>query len=139
VFKLKVTRFSENEKQSLSNFTVFDEYECDVLSGYILELPYRNNETGVSRINEGEYNCVKRNSPKYGDHFHVLDVFDRLYILIHVGNYYKNTRGCLLPGDNLIDIDGDGMKDVTNSGDTMGLLNKILPNNFKLIVENKIK
>lgn len=135
--KLEVLRFSENEFQTLSKFIVFDDWNCEVAQGYMLELPDRNNQTSVSRINEGEYDCVKRVSEKYSDHFHVLNVDGREYILIHHGNYYTNTRGCLLPGDGLIDINGDGLKDVVNSKNTMYMLNQVLPNKFKLIIKNQ--
>ena len=135
--RLEVLRFSENEFQTLAKFIVFDDYNCELAQGYILELPDRNNKNSISRINEGVYECVKRNSEKYGDHFHVLNVFDRSYILIHVGNYYTNTRGCLLPGNSLSDINGDGLKDVTGSGVTMKILNDLLPENFELKITNQ--
>jgi len=137
--KLEILRFSENTKQTLGKFIVFDDYNCELAQGYMLELPDRKNETGVSRINEGEYVCIKRNSNKYGDHFHVLDVEGRKYILIHIGNYNTDTRGCLLPGSGLSDINGDGLKDVTGSGDTMDLLNDLLPDTFKLVMKNQIE
>ena len=136
--RLEVLRFSENEQQTLSKFIVFDDYNCELAQGFILELPNKNNQTSISRINEGEYDCVKRNSEKYKDHFHVLDVPERSYILIHVGNYHTDTRGCLLPGDSLVDINKDGLKDVVNSGNTMKILNRILPKEFKLIIKNQI-
>lgn len=136
--KLEVLRFSENDKQSLSKFIVFDDNDCELGEGYILELPDRGNETSISRIPEGEYDCVKRNSEKYGDHFHVLNVCNRSYILIHHGNFYRNTRGCLLPGDGIVDIDNDGLKDVVNSKKTMKMLNELLPEQFKLVIKNQI-
>jgi hypothetical protein len=136
-FTLEIIRFSESDKQTLSKFIVFDDYNCELAQGFMLELPDRNNETGVSRINEGEYDCVKRISEKYGNHFHILNVEDRSYILIHVGNYYTNTRGCLLPGDRLVDINNDGLKDVVKSGKTMKMLNELLPEKFKLVIKNQ--
>ena len=138
MFRIEVIRFLENDKQTLSKFIVFDDYNCELTQGYMLELPDRNNETSISCINEGEYDCVKRFSEKYGNHFHVLNVFGRSYILIHHGNFYYNTRGCLLPGDGLKDINKDGLKDVTNSKNVMEILNNVLPEEFKLIIKNQI-
>ena len=135
--RLDIIRFLENEEQTIGKFIVFDDFDYEVAQGYVLELPDRNNQTSISRINEGEYDCIKRYSEKYGDHFHVLNVLDRSYILIHVGNYYTNTRGCILPGDSISDIDGDGLKDVLNSGDTMDMLNEILPDEFILNIYNQ--
>jgi hypothetical protein len=135
--RIELSRFLENDFQTLSKFIVFDDYNCEIARGVMLELPDENNEKMISRINEGEYDCVKRFSKKFKNHFHVLDVLDRSYILIHIGNYYTNTWGCILPGKDLVDIDGDGLKDVTSSGSTMKMLNEILPDKFKLIIKNE--
>ncbi len=135
--RLEIIRFSEDNKQTLSKFVAFDEYNCELMQGYILELPDNDNKSNISRINEGEYECVKRHSEKYGNHFHVLNVFDRSYILIHHGNYHSDTRGCLLPGDRLVDIDGDGLKDVVNSRRTMRKLYDTMDEQFKIIIKNQ--
>lgn len=55
-----------------------------------LELPWRDNKQRLSCIPKGTYKVVRRNSSKYGNHFHVTSVQNRSYILIHFGNYaYK--------------------------------------------------
>jgi hypothetical protein len=87
-----------------------------------LELPWRNNERKVSCIPEGAYKLVRRNSPRFGDHFHVLDVPNRTFILIHHGNYTSDIEGCLLVGSRHQDINGDGIMDVTASRFTMAKL-----------------
>lgn len=135
---LEILRIQEDDKQTISKFIVFDEWNCEVAQGYILELPDKQNQVRISRIPEGEYVCVKRYSDKYKDHFHILDVPGRSYILIHIGNYKGDTKGCLLPGQSIVDIDGDGYNDVTSSGDTMDLLNEVLPNEFKVTIKNQI-
>lgn len=124
----------DNGTQTISRFVVVNYSNSEVLHGFMLELPDRDNAFSISRINPGVYTCIKRNSAKYGDHFHVLDVEDRDYILIHAGNFYYNTRGCLLPGDSLADINNDGFRDVLNSQRTMDKLNDMLPNQFQLVV-----
>lgn len=101
---------------------------------HTLELPWKNNEPRVSCIPAGRYEVVKRHSPKYGDHFHVLNVPNRSYILIHAGNYNRDTLGCILVGTGLEDINGDGDKDVTDSRTAMHELNRLLPDSFTLIV-----
>jgi len=137
-YRLEIVRFSENDKQSLSKFVVFDDWNCELGQGYMLELPDKGNKRNISRIPEGKYKCVKRVSEKYGDHFHVKDVPNRTWILIHVGNFNTDTRGCILPGMSLVDINGDGLKDVARSGDTMDMLNELLPDEFDLIVTKVI-
>lgn len=100
-----------------------------------LELPWRNNERRVSCIPEGEYQVVRRNSAKYGDHFHVLNVPGRDMILIHVANFVKELLGCIAVGKSHIDINGDGWKDVSLSGPSLKELNKLLPDSFTLIIK----
>ena len=136
--KFEVIRIEENKFQTISKFIIHDDWNCEIAQGFILEPEDDDNKVGIARINEGEYECVKRNSPKYGDHFHILNVEDRSYILIHIGNYRRDTRGCLLPGQSVIDIDGDGLKDVTSSGPTMRMLNRLLPDKFTVVIKNQI-
>lgn len=136
---LHILRFSESPVQTLAKFIVFDDHNLELAQGYMLELPDNSNERRISRINPGEYTCVKRFSEKYSNHFHILDVEGRDYILIHHGNYYTNTKGCILPGDGLADINKDGYNDVINSKKTMKLLNKILPDKFKVLITEQIE
>jgi len=135
--RIEILRFEQDSKQTLAKFIVFDDWNCEVTQGYVLELPDKENQKSISRIPAGEYQCVKRNSEKYGDHFHVLNVQDRKYILIHAGNYYINTKGCLLVGSGLKDINKDGLKDVTSSKKTMASLNKIMSEKFKIVIKNQ--
>ena len=134
---LEIIRFSENKMQTLSKFVVFDKWNCNVLEGYMLELPDKNNKQSVSRINPGSYKGVKRNSPKFGDHFHIQNVKDREHILIHHGNFNSDTRGCLLPGGYMADINNDGLKDVCESKKTMKLLNKFLTDEFIILIKEQ--
>jgi len=135
--KITITEIKSDDFQTLSNLVVTDENCKEVFKCYCLELPEKGNKRRESRIPAGEYKTVKRNSPKYKNHFHLLDVPNRDMILIHHGNYKKDTLGCILPGKDLIDIDGDGHKDVTNSIVTMNHLNKILPNEFFTEIKRK--
>ncbi|WP_228466698.1 DUF5675 family protein [Adhaeribacter swui] len=130
---LHINRTLHQPKQTLGVMTVKLGsqviYNCKTL-----ELPWLQNKSKVSCIPTGTYQVRKRNSPKYGDHFHVLDVPGRDYILIHHGNYYTDILGCILPGQNFSDINGDGLRDVTNSKNTMKMLLSLLPDSFTLII-----
>ncbi len=130
--KVIINRITEGEKQTESVLSVINEKEETIFQCYTLELPWLNNQRRVSCIPKGEYNVEKRQSTKYKHHFHVLDVPGRSYILIHRGNYNWHTKGCILVGRTLTDINGDGLRDVTSSVATMNKLNKILPGYFKL-------
>jgi hypothetical protein len=99
-----------------------------------IELPWLNNSNRISCIPTGQYKVVRRFTTKHGNHFHVLDVPKRSYILIHSGNYYHNFLGCIGVGYNHADIDKDGYLDVTSSKNKMKELINILPNEFQLII-----
>ena len=63
-----------------------------------IELPWKNNQPRVSCIPEGRYRLRRRHSPRFREHFEVMDVKDRKYILFHAGNDAgKELRGCIAP------------------------------------------
>lgn len=66
-----------------------------------LELPWRDNKKGESCIPCGRYVCRRVCSPKFGDTFEICGVENRSNILFHRGNYYKDTRGCVLLGESV--------------------------------------
>ncbi len=101
-----------------------------------LELPWLDNEPYISCIPLGKYLGVKRTSARFGDHLHILDVPERSLILVHYGNYFRDTEGCALVGKTLVDIDGDGYRDVTHSRLTMEKINKLLPERFEVQITN---
>ena len=97
-----------------------------------LELAWKNNERQRSCIPKGVYKVRKRTSAKYGEHFHILNVPNRDFILLHHGNYHTDILGCILPGKGLADLNKDGRLDVTSSRQAMKELLAALPNNFEL-------
>jgi len=97
-----------------------------------LELPWLDNQRRISCIPEGVYQVMKHISPKFGKTFFLPDVPNRSEILIHKGNYTRDTLGCILPGSKFKDIDGDTLPDVIESGQTMNTLWRLLPNEFEI-------
>lgn len=132
--KVEIKRITEREKQTEGVLTVYDGGK-KIFQCYTLELPYKGNQKRISCIPKETYNVEKRYSAKYKNHFHILDVPNRSYILIHQGNFNYHTLGCILVGRTMTDINGDGLRDVTASVLTMNKLNKILPNTFKLTIK----
>lgn len=65
-----------------------------------MENPWLNNEKNVSCIPTGTYKAKKFNSSKHGKTLVVEGVPNRSGILFHVGNYPKDTEGCILLGSN---------------------------------------
>lgn len=131
--KAVLNRTYSNDKQTLGHLTLYDGY-YEVFSCYTLELPDKNNQNFISRIPPGKYTVKKRNSKKYKTHFHILDVPGRDYILIHIGNYNSDIKGCIVVGQSISDINKDGEMDVASSGITMKKFVALANNNFELII-----
>ena len=92
----------------------------NVLKLRTLELPWKNNERGISCIPEGVYECKPFPSHRFGMTWEVTRVPDRSAILFHKGNYPKDTRGCILVGSGV----SNGM--LTNSSLAMKLMREIV-------------
>lgn len=130
-----INRLVQDEIETLGAFYFYDKEE-ELFASVVLELPNRKNQKSISRICGGEYLCKKRWSKKYGWHYHVTNVEERTLILIHFGNYYTNTRGCILLGELFADINNDGVKDITNSKNTITKFMSIAPNEWKLTIND---
>jgi len=70
---------------------------------HTLELPWLDNKRNVSCIPDGEYKTEfleKSASGRYENVYWVKDVPGRSQILIHAGNFTKDTHGCILIGSD---------------------------------------
>lgn len=95
MLKAKLIRYKRTSKETIG---------CLVINGqlfYTLEPTWRNNERNISCIPAGNYRVnfmARSGSGKYKPCFHIINVPNRSGILIHNGNAYKHTRGCLIVG-----------------------------------------
>jgi len=101
-----------------------------------VELAWKDNARRISCIPIGTYTVVKRTSNKYGNHFHLINVPGRNMILIHSGNYYSDSLGCIIVGSDHKDIDKDGLVDVVNSKATLSRMFTTFPDRFKMVIKN---
>lgn len=69
-----------------------------------------------------------------GWHFHVQDVPNRTWILLHVGNYNFDIQGCQLPGMMFTDLNKDGWLDVSSSTIALNKMLEILPDEFQMTI-----
>ena len=132
--RVVIKRFEFSDKQTLGELIVY-QGKLELFHCKTLELEEDTNQVRDDCIPRGEYQVVKRWSRKFGNHFHILDVPDRSYILIHAGNYHTQILGCVLVGSAHRDINNDGYNDVINSKVTLIKLLNILPSKFKLTIE----
>ena len=117
--KIVINRVKETATQTKAGLFVLKEKGWIEFEAAALELPFRDNARNISRIPPGKYTAVRRFSPKYSNHLHIQNTEPRTLILIHHGNFNRDTRGCILIGSEFRDIDKDGCLDVVNSIITM--------------------
>jgi hypothetical protein len=123
--------------QTLGGLFVFDKDRC-ILDVKTIELPWRDNIRQESCIPAGSYKCERINHPKFGHCWIVMNVPNRDGILFHIGNFASgikiDTEGCIMPGLRFIDINKDGLLDITDSTKAMNMLRAVLPDKFNLII-----
>lgn len=96
--KAIITRNQSVTQTQNGKLTLFDNQGIKIFECVTLELPYIKNERKISSIPIGSYYCKKIKSPKFGNVFSIMNVENRTNILIHAGNYKKDTLGCILLG-----------------------------------------
>jgi len=110
-------------------------------SSFVAEPPWKDNRRDVSCIPAGEYIVRPRKSPKYGWSYHITDVPNRSYVLLHSGNLagdiekgmMTHTKACHLHGQKMGWI--SGQKAVLNSRATINALQRLLDlQPFKLLI-----
>ena len=114
-----------------------------VFSCRTIELPDRNNETRRSRIPNGRYVAeVVTSSPAF-DYPHVwIHDEGRVYaagrggIKVHVANFARQLEGCVGVGREFVDLDEDGLVDVTDSEATLKELVDVMPKKTELHVRS---
>lgn len=120
------------EKQTEGLLEVLD-VDNIIFTCKVLERPWLENKNSISCIPEGFYPVTKEIQETRGKVLRVHDVNNRTGILFHSGNYVNHSKGCLLPGENLIDINFDGLKDVTNSKNTCNKLYDLLTDDHNYV------
>lgn len=121
--------------QTLGHLVLYEDHRV-IFECKTLELPDRGNKRKVSRIPEGVYLVKERYSPKHFYHYHIQDVKDRTWILIHAGNFHHQIEGCILVGDHFNYIDGDGHLDVSNSRMTLNKMMVRAGKEFTLVIHD---
>jgi hypothetical protein len=116
---ITINRFFQNEQKTLGEMNCTNGVDIMFKT---LELPCNENKRSISCIPADTYEAVPIIRPNGDWALHIQNVPNRTAILIHKGNYTRDIRGCILPGFEHLDIDKDGITDVTQSGRAMNLL-----------------
>lgn len=130
-YQAYLLRYYPTDTQVMGELFVYNKMEL-VISAKTLERPELDNKRNQSCIPDGNYDVIKHYSKKFGHCFWVVNVSERSEILIHAGNFVENTKGCILVGNGFLDINFDGIMDLTDSRKTLDLLYELLPEAFNL-------
>jgi len=112
IFQILNLRFPQDQKTSTFKVTIERKVKganCtqgyilvnDEVIAYTLELPDKNNESYISSIPKDTYSANIRTDGDKGWRIELNDVPDRPHIEIHVGNYTRDTEGCILIGKDV--------------------------------------
>ena len=119
-------REKSTDTQTLGQFDFFGESIKSIFSCKTVELEVDCNAVRDDAIPPGYYTVVKRYSEKYKWHFHITGVPNRSLILIHNANFSRQLLGCVAVGASHVDIDKDGLVDVTSSRSTLKRMKSIM-------------
>ena len=89
-------RFAYHPEGTLGSISVGDQ------RFYSIERPWLDNKPNISCIPEGTYPVAWRKSPRFGETWHIQNVVNRTYILIHAANFPKDVEGCIGLGMSLM-------------------------------------
>lgn len=104
-----LTRVPSTDQGTLGNFVLEDG-----TTFYSIELPWQNNNRGMSSIPPGIYTCHWIKSPKHGECYQVMNVPERDMIEIHSANFAGDTSkgyisqllGCIALGSSIGILNG---------------------------------
>ena len=100
------------------------------------EEPWKDNAPNVSCIPAGTYNCSWHDTQKFPNVWEITGVTGRSGILIHAGNTIKDTRGCILVGQEFLRNSDLTIYGVGKSRAALDMLRLTLPGCFVLVVED---
>ena len=93
IFDLTIERKMTSNNCTMGYLVADGEVIC-----YTLELPWEDNSNFISCILPGTYNGILRYDKTDGWRIQLEDVPNRTAVQIHIGNYTKDTKGCILVG-----------------------------------------
>lgn len=124
--KLVINRIKEGNFETLGNGYILNNGK--VLFTFVtLELPNKHNKINISSIPADKYKGVVIVRPNGKKAILIKDVPNRTSILIHIGNFFTDIKGCVLVGEYFDLINKDSLADICNSSLTMGGLLAVLP------------
>lgn len=129
-----VNRDFGNKDQSLGVCYVIEDGKL-LFKSESIERGWRDNESRVSCVPSGAYECVLEYSPRFDKELWELkDVPNRSECKFHAANYARQLNGCIALGKARVDLDGDGQIDIASSRQAMKEFHKAMGDDKKAIV-----
>lgn len=111
-----IIRHKIGRKQCTGVFMVQDEHGQVLYYENSLERGWLNNQRNISCVPQGVYPLVLEWSNRFKTELWELkNVPNRSECKIHSANFWDDLNGCISPGLDLRDINGDGLLDTTSS------------------------
>jgi hypothetical protein len=132
---LTIRRSIETDKNILGFATLTNSRGKIIFNCVTLELPFLANKKQISCIPMGTYRAIKTKSNSKGEVLLIKQVPDRSSILVHVGNYSKDTLGCVLVGRNIEYSEGTSEHYITQSRLTMSSLLSICLDDLFIVIK----
>jgi hypothetical protein len=132
---LTIRRSIETDKNILGFATLTNSRSKIIFNCVTLELPFLSNKKKVSAIPAGTYRAIKTKSNSKGEVLLIKQVPNRSSILVHVGNYSKDTLGCVLVGRNIEYSEGTSEHYITQSRLTMSSLLSICSDDLFIVIK----
>ncbi|MEC3875839.1 DUF5675 family protein [Chryseobacterium salviniae] len=92
-YEITIERKMSSDKCTMGYLSINKKAVC-----YTLELPWENNAKNISCIPAGSYKGILRYDKSDGWRIQLENVPDRDGVQIHMGNYTKQIKGCVLVG-----------------------------------------
>ena len=128
--RIELKRFYRDKDRCLGVWTM-DDLEWPL---FTLEPSWKENKEDVSCIPVGVYLLKTYRSDEHGNCFEVVNVPNRTLIRVHIGNWLKDTEGCVCIGGS-IDVREEELG-VFESTDAMNELLSIIDEPSELYVSN---
>jgi len=113
--KCILLRNSQTSKQITGTLLLYDGWGNLLSMLRTIETPIITRDTVLPFLPKGKYNCIHHKSERYAKCVQIQGVAEFPLLLIHMGNYYWQSGGCMLIGQELRQLEQDSLADVVNS------------------------
>lgn len=118
-----ISRLGDNGIETLGSLVIGDnQFGCSTL-----ELAWKDNQKNISCIPKGTYNCKwSFMFSELAYHYQIMNVPNRSGLFFHAGNFFFNSKGCIILGSLPQDINYDGQNDLIHSKEILSSFEKFM-------------